>query len=135
MTDPTGSSSTAADLCGRYLAGLADRDVDAIAALLAEDSVSEFPFSPFASKRIVRGVPAEAEFLGYILGLLEHIEIRELEIIAVTRDLAFAEFASDCVTRGGGSYQNRYIVKVDSEAGRITRWREYLDPKAIETVK
>lgn len=51
----------------------------------AEDSVSEFPFSPVAGKRIVKGVPAEAEFLAYILGLLEHIEISELEIIAVTR--------------------------------------------------
>lgn len=58
-----------------------------------------------------------------------------VEAFAVSDDLAFVEFRSDAVTTKGRSYGNYYVAKVQAEAGRITRWVEFFDPRPAEMVR
>lgn len=67
--------------------------------------------------------------------LLAEVKIVHSELFEVSDGLVFAELRSDCTTRKGLKYQNRYVVKVQAEGGRITLWREYFDPRATSTVK
>jgi ketosteroid isomerase-like protein len=127
---------TAAELARAYLRHVEERDAAAVVALLAPHGISEFPFAPAGIQQVYTG-PEEAQaFIGMVIEkLIASIRINDLEITEVSPTLAFAELTSDCETKKGLKYQNRYVVKVTSEAGKITLWREFFDPRATETVK
>jgi ketosteroid isomerase-like protein len=126
---------TAADLCRDYLAALERRDVDAVMALLAPDAESDFPFAPEGIQQTYLGDEVRG-FIDLVIGrLLTEVKIVHSELFEVSDGLVFAELRSDCTTRKGLKYQNRYVVKVQAEGGRITLWREYFDPRATSTVR
>jgi ketosteroid isomerase-like protein len=126
---------TAAQLCREYLAALERRDVDAVLALLAPDAESDFPFAPDGIQQTYVGEDVRG-FIDLVIGrLLTDVKITQSDIFEVDEDLIFAELRSDCTTRKGLKYQNRYVVKVRAQNGRITLWREYFDPRATSTVR
>jgi ketosteroid isomerase-like protein len=132
----TSPTTTAAELCRQYFRHVEEQDVEAIVSLLAPEGVSEFPFAPEGVQRLYVGPDDVKPFLQLVLvRLLESVRVADLEIFEVSADLVFAELTSDCTTRKGLAYRNRYIVKVATEDGRITLWREYFDPRATDTVK
>lgn len=131
----TTTARTAAELCRDYLAALERQDVPALIDLLAPDAITEFPFAPEGIQRLYTGAEVQPFIELVIARLLASVKITDLEITEVSASLIFAELRSDCVTKKGLAYQNRYIVKVTAADGKITLWREYFDPRATETVK
>lgn len=132
MTVP---GATAAELANSYIAALQDRNVAAVLSLLAPDACSEFPFAPdnVPSRFVGRDV---AEFISLVVGqLIERISIQDVEITEVSSTLAFVEMTSDCLTRRGEAYRNRYVIRVESANGQITLWREFFDPLATTVVR
>lgn len=126
---------TAADLCRAYLAALERRDVDAVVALLAPDAESDFPFAPDGIQQTYVGEEVRG-FIDLVIGrLLTEVRITQADLFEVDDSLVFAELRSDCTTRKGLKYQNRYVVKVQAARGKITLWREYFDPRATTTVR
>jgi hypothetical protein len=135
-TSPSTTTSTAAELCREYLRSIAARDVDGMVAVLAADAVSEFPFAPAGTPTSFAGAEAVRGFLDLVIArLLATIELHGLEITEVNPSLAFAEFTSDCTTKKGLRYQNRYVVRVEARDGKVSLWREYFDPRATDAVK
>lgn len=125
------SSRTAASLTEEYLACLERRDVDAAFSLLRADAVSEWPYLPPGLQTLYPTRDSARPFVGLVIeGLLETVSIRDLDITEAGPDLCFAEFRSDCRTKKGVPYRNRYIIKVQAVDGEIVLWREYCDPQA-----
>lgn len=127
---------SAADLIREYLQCLEKRDVDGAFSLLRADAVSEWPYLPEGLQTIYPSAEAAHPFVNQVIrGLLAEVSIVDLEINEVSPYLAFAEFRSDCRTKKGLPYRNRYIVKAVSDGELITLWREYCDPLATKTVQ
>ena len=126
---------SAAELCREYLAALERRDVDAVIELLSADAESDFPFAPEGVQPTYVGAEVRG-FIELVIGkLLTEVKITQADLYEVDDTLVFAELRSDCTTRKGLKYQNRYVVKVAAADGKITLWREYFDPRATTAVR
>jgi ketosteroid isomerase-like protein len=118
----------------RYLAALETFDVSSVMVLVADDMIMEYPFresgdnSP-ENARIIKGRNAVEMALRQGLPLEETIRF-ELESFTSSADrkTVFVECRGDMIMKGGRSYKNRYIFRVDVSDGKIKRVREYLNP-------
>ncbi|MBO6639068.1 MAG: nuclear transport factor 2 family protein [Roseitalea sp.] len=110
-----------------FLQRLIDADVDAIADILTEDAVFEFPFAPEGQPKAIKGRDGIAAYF--------RKTFPKKRITAVTRCLTyemadpstvFQEF--DCAlldVETGARHDNNYCALYDLRDGKIALFREY----------
>lgn len=125
------------DLFITMLTALGAKDFDRFEACLAEDVLLEWPFP------VMEGYPLEQRGARWFRDILE-TSWRDFDPYAyrieVVHDMAaddmlVAEYSSRSrYLPTGAPYANRYVSIVAFSGGRISRWREYLNPQVIAQV-
>ena len=122
------------DLFIKMLTALGTKDFDTFEACLAEDVLLEWPFP------VMEGFPLEQRGAHWFRDILE-ISWRDydpyayrIEVIhdMATDDMLVAEYSSHSrYLPTDMPYSNRYVSILEFSGGRISRWREYLNPQVI----
>lgn len=131
------TSTANRDLFVAMLTALGRKDFDTVENCLAEDVVFEWPFP------VMDGFPAEHRGARWFRQAMEAswrdfadyaYEIEMIHDLA-QEDSLIAEYSSHSrYLPTGQPYSNRYISIFDFAGGRITRWREYVNPMVVAQV-
>lgn len=122
------------EIVRRFLAAEAKQDVQGMADVLAEDIVFEMPFAlPGLPDRVEgKGTVVEflEQFLGKERGMFTGWDLSNIRIYpGGDPDLTFAELdGQGLVVQSGYEYRQKYIILFRVADGRISHWREYLNP-------
>jgi uncharacterized protein len=109
-------------------------DVEAWSDLLAEDAVVEFPYaSALGAPSRFEGKPAIYNYMKNAVAQLQNwvfTDIREYQ--TPIANVMLAEFHGEAVfVATGQSYQQDYVVRLQTQNGKIIHYREYWNPVAI----
>jgi len=126
------------EIVSRFLKAFAKQDVQGMADVLAEDIVFEMPFAlpglpdRVEGKRTVVGFLEK--FLGKEHGMFTGWDIHNIRIYpAGDPDLVFTELdGQGVVAQSGHQYRQKYITMFRVSDGRISHWREYLNPLPLQ---
>lgn len=131
------TSSANRDLFLTMLSALGRKDFNTVESCLAEDILFEWPFP------VMDGFPVEHRGAHWFREAME-TSWRDFDDYAyrveTIHDLVeearlIAEYSSHSRYRPTGEpYSNRYISIFDFGGGRITRWREYVNPRVVAQV-
>jgi ketosteroid isomerase-like protein len=131
------TSQTNLDVFVTMLTALGIKDYDTFEAALAPDVLLEWPFVP------MEGFPEVQTGARWFRDVLE-VSWADFDPynyrIEVIHDLAdpnrlIAEYSSHSrYIPADSPYSNRYIAVLDFADGKITRWREYVNPMVIARV-
>ena len=126
------------EIVSRFLEAEANQDVQGMADVLAEDVVFEMPFAlPGLPDRVEgKGTVVEflEQFLGKERGMFTDWNIYNIRIYpGGDPDLFFAELdGQGVVAQSGYQYRQKYIILFRVSDGRISHWREYLNPIPLQ---
>lgn len=117
-------------LLQRYQTLIMSKDWDNWIELWADDGVCEFPFAPEGHARKLVG---KADILGYMRGYPGEIQIEQvLEMkvhVMADPNVVSAELSvSGRIASTGRPYNQSYVVFIETEGGKIARYREYWNP-------
>jgi ketosteroid isomerase-like protein len=125
---------TGKEVISKFFEAQAKHDVQGMAAVLADNLVFEMPFA-------LPGLPDRVEGKGAVVDFLEQFLGRErgtftgwnLSNVRIypgaDPDLFFAELdGQGVVGKSGYQYRQKYFIFFRVSDGRISRWREYLNP-------
>jgi len=120
----------------RALLGALERlDFDAVAQLLAENAVFDFPFRK--GRQAISGRTAIIDDLR--VGMGGFLRSMKFEVQSLhpceDRGLLVAEYASQGVTVDGRPYANRYAALLRVRDGKIVLFREFFDPTAAAAAR
>ena len=109
-------------------------DVQAWSNLLAEDAVVEFPYaSALGSQGRLEGKSAIYNHMKNAVAQLQNwvfTDVREYQTLIP--NVLFAEFHGEAVfVATGQPYQQDYVVRLETNNGKIIHYREYWNPVAI----
>ena len=109
-------------------------DVQAWSNLLAEDAVVEFPYaSALSSQDRLEGKSAIYNHMKNAVAQLQNwvfTDVREYQTLIP--NVLFAEFHGEAVfVATGQPYQQDYVVRLETNNGKIIHYREYWNPVAI----
>ena len=131
------TSSANRQLFETMLTALGRKDFDTVETCLADDVIFEWPFP------VMEGFPVEHRGARWFRAAME-TSWRDFDDYAyrveAIHDLAdedrlIAEYSSHSrYLPTGEDYSNRYISVFDFAGGRITRWREYVNPQVVARV-
>jgi len=127
-----------AEIVSGFLEAEAKQDVLGMADALAENIVFEMPFAlPGLPDRVEgKGIVVEflEKFLGKERGMFTGWDLHNIRIYpGADPDLVFAELdGQGVVAQSGYQYRQKYIILFRVSDGRISRWREYLDPIPLQ---
>jgi len=122
----------------RFLQAEAQQDVQGMAEVLAEDIVFEMPFALPGLPDRVEGKATVIEFLERFLGkehgMFTGWDLRNIRIYpGGDPDLFFTEVdGQGVVVQSGHQYRQKYIILFRVSDGRISHWREYLNPIPLQ---
>jgi uncharacterized protein len=122
------------EIVSKFLEAEAKQDVQGMADVLAENIVFEMPFAlPGLPDRVEgKGTVVEflEQFLGKERGFFTGWDLHDIRIYpGGDPDLFFAELAGQgVVAQSGHQYRQKYIILFRVSDGRISHWREYLNP-------
>ena len=126
------------EIVSRFLEAEAKQDVQGMADVLAENIVFEMPFAlPGLPDRVEgKGTVVEflEQFLGKERGMFTDWNIYNIRIYpGGDPDLSFAELdGQGVVAQSGYQYRQKYIILFRVSDGRISHWREYLNPIPLQ---
>jgi ketosteroid isomerase-like protein len=118
----------------KFLEAEAKQDVRGMADVLAENIVFEMPFALPGLPDRVEGKATVVEFLEQFLGkergFFTGWDLHDIRIYpGGDPDLFFAELnGQGVVAQSGYQYRQKYIILFRVSDGRISHWREYLNP-------
>ena len=109
-------------------------DVQAWSNLLAEDAIVEFPYaSALGSQGRLEGKSAIYNYMKNAVTQLQNwvfTDVREYQTLMP--NVLFAEFHGEAVFAATGQpYQQDYVVRLETNNGKIIHYREYWNPVAI----
>jgi ketosteroid isomerase-like protein len=117
-----------------WLAAQARKDRPALAEMIAEDAVFEYPFdrsgkTEAGSWRVFRGRDAVLKnYIDVAFARLSPIGWTEREMtVSADGKRVFVEALGDMAINGV-PYRNRYVLRFDIKDDRITHMKEYLNP-------
>ena len=122
------------EIVSRFLEAEAKQDVQGMAGVLAENIVFEMPFALPGLPDRVEGKGTVVEFLDRFLGKKHGFftgwDLHNIRIYpGGDPDLFFAELdGQGVVVQSGYQYRQKYIILSRVSDGRISHWREYLNP-------
>ncbi|MFJ6695773.1 nuclear transport factor 2 family protein [Streptomyces sp. NPDC091272] len=128
------ATSTPADVYRHGLRLLLDKNIAAWVDLWDEQGIFEFPFAPDGWPRWLEGRVAVAE---YMRGYPDHIDLHDfprVEIIeTVDPEVIVVEMRGvGRLVATDAPFDMSYIAVVTVRAGRITRYRDYWNPLAVQ---
>lgn len=129
---------TAAELAERCIRFLAAKDMDALNELFDDDARWELAYpldGVDGDDLIVTGKAVLSKFHRMLMRGIDHVDMFDIDVHAVSDDLAFAQFRSSGVTVKGTPYGNRYVARCDARNGRIVHWLEFFDPRPAEMIR
>jgi ketosteroid isomerase-like protein len=135
-TNATSGTATAETLGREYLRALQAKDKAAILAILADDfelvvpcALSGVNDNSSATWRGLTGPEGADINLDQAFEKIEPICYPDLEFTSgANPDIAFAEGLGEMRMMTDRHYRNIYVFRFDSEAGKIKRIREYVNP-------
>jgi uncharacterized protein len=114
----------------RALESLRAGDVDGFIAMYDDDAVHEFPFAAEGRPERLEGKPAIAEYMKNLparvkFDSFDHVRVRE----------AGDELIVEATGRGtrpgsGASFHMQYVWFITHKDGRVSRFRDYMNPRA-----
>ena len=109
-------------------------DVEAWSDLLAEDAIVEFPYaSALGSQGRLEGKVAIYNYMKNAVTQMQNwvfTDVREYQTLIP--NVLFAEFHGEAVfVATGQPYQQDYVVRLETNNGKIIHYREYWNPVAI----
>jgi len=122
------------EVVSRFLQAEGKQDVEGMADVLAEDIVFEMPFALPGLPDRVEGKGTVVEFLKGFLGkergFFTGWDLHNIQIYpGGDPGLFFAELdGQGVVVQSGHQYRQKYIILFRVSDGRISHWREYLNP-------
>jgi ketosteroid isomerase-like protein len=127
------STQVALDTADRFLAAMADEDIDAIADSVAADAVLVHPFTFDGSQDPQVRFEGEDAILGYVETVFSNFAtiVWRDEEVHLTDDGAtvFIEVKGDfTLARDGSGYDNAYVIRLDISDGEVVRSAEYYNP-------
>jgi ketosteroid isomerase-like protein len=126
------------EIVTKFLEAEAKQDVQGMAAVLAENIVFEMPFALPGLPNRVEGKGTVVEFLEQFLGkergMFTGWDLHNIRIYpGGDPDLFFAELdGQGVVAKSGYQYRQKYIILFRVSDGRISQWREYLNPIPLQ---
>ncbi len=101
-------------------------------ALFADNAVIEFPYAHDTPTRLV-GRDAIARFSAEIFPLFDDLRFSALRVYQTTDPaVILAEVhGSARITITGATYEQDYVMYLQSQSGRIVHYREYWNPMAV----
>lgn len=118
-----------------FFAALEAQDLESLAGLLSEDSLTVLPMSHGASVDPNKVLPGRAAGLAHYEGAFGRFEtIRYTDHVVSVADegrVVFVENRAECILADGRPYANVYVWRFELEpgpAGRIVGIREYVNP-------
>lgn len=123
------STSTAAELLGRYVAALARKDIDDVVALFADDIMLETPCMPEpAPRRMVGRAQIAPLFQSTFSKVFKVFSWDAIEVHASDDpQLAFAVGKCNVELSDGRNYRNDVAIHVRVRDGRIVMLCEFFD--------
>ena len=125
------TSSANRDLFVAMLTALGRKDFETVESCLAEDILLEWPFP------VMDGFPLEHRGARWFLDAMR-TSWRDFDDYAyrieAIHDLAAEDRSHSRYQPPGLPYTNRYISIYDFTDGRITRWREYVNPRIVAQI-
>lgn len=100
------------------------RDTEAAVDLFVPGAELHFP--RFAPRRVYRGDPQLQEFFAWVTGILPRSTFAADRITA-NADSAIVEFETAGVSAAGHEFDNSGALVIDTQDGRISAVRVYLD--------
>lgn len=130
MKDQENARNQTLALLERYQMLIMSKDWDNWIELWADDGVCEFPFAP---KGHVQKLVGKSDILDYMSGYPGEIEIEnvlEMRVHAMAEpNVISAELSvSGRVASTGRPYNQSYVVFIETEGGKIAKYREYWNP-------
>ena len=126
------------EVVSRFLEAEAKQDVQGMGDVLAENIVFEMPFALPGLPDRVEGKGTVVEFLEQFLGKERGVftgwNLSNIRIYpGGDPDLFFAELdVQGVVVQSGYQYRQKYIILFRISDGRISHWREYLNPIPLQ---
>ena len=126
------------EIISKFFEAQAKQDVQGMADVLAENIVFEMPFAlPGLPDRIEgKGTVVKflEQFLGKERGLFTGWDLHNIRIHpGGDPNLFFAELdGQGVVAQSGYQYRQKYIILFRVSDGRISHWREYLNPIPLQ---
>jgi ketosteroid isomerase-like protein len=124
-----GSNVTAA---GRFFETLMAKDLPGWVDLFAEDANMELPFHPPGFHAERHGRNAIERTMGEAFEVWEEVHFTGPTLYETTDpDVVIAETSGNIKLSTGGHYRNTFIMLFFFSEGKITLWREYLNPLVL----
>jgi ketosteroid isomerase-like protein len=122
--------SAGTEIVERYIAVMNELDMDALAAILADDVVVRLPFAPDPVPKRTEGKEAVLALYGGFPSLVSPLGFHDLVVSPLAADGEFlAEYRSDCTMLSTGRpYRNGYVSTFTVRDGRIAAFAEFFDP-------
>lgn len=125
--------SMTAQIFAAHLA-LSTTDIQAWADLLAEDAVVEFPYaSALGSPERLEGKLAIYNYMKNAIAQMQNLTFTNIrEYQTSNPDVLFAEVHGEATMFATGRhYQQDYVMRLKTKAGKILHYREYWNPSAV----
>lgn len=124
---------SAVDTARECLDMIQNFDIAGAVGRFAPDGVLELPMRPKPLERQLRGADIE-KFMRLLPKLFARLDFVERRYHQTTEaNIAVVEYKGDAVTHTGVPYLNTYIAVFEfDEEGRVSLWREYFDPLALQ---
>lgn len=108
------------------------KDVQALMNLYAEDAVVEYPYA-FDTPRRLEGKKAIYNYLKDALAQMQDLKFTNVRIYPTTDpNVLLAEVQGEAVIAATGlSYQQEYVIRLETKNGQIAHYREYWNPKIV----
>ena len=126
------------EIVSKFLEAEARQDVEGMADVLAEDIVFEMPFALPGLPDRVEGKRTVVDFLERFLGkgrgMFTGWDLHNIRIYpSGDPELFFTELdGQGVVAQSGYQYRQKYIILFRISEGRISHWREYLNPLPLQ---
>lgn len=126
------------EVVSRFLEAEAKQDIQGMADVLADDIVFEMPFALPGLPDRVEGKGTVVEFLEQFLGkehgMFKGWDLRNIRIYPGGEpNLFFTELdGRGVVAQSGYQYRQKYIILFRVSDGRVSHWREYLNPLPLQ---
>ena len=130
----TGSGSTSnIERAKRFVSCISAGGLSDLGDLCHNDLTMELPFASDPSQKKTAGKQACLEKLAYIGEAFDSFAIVPHELYeAPSRSTVIVEATSFGRYKGGGHfYQNRYVLVLHFENGKVALWREFFNPLLI----
>ena len=125
--------STTTQIFAAHLA-LIGTDIQAWADLLAEDAVVEFPYaSALGSLERLEGKKAIYNYMKNAIAQMQNLTFTNIrEYQTSNPDVLFAEVHGEAMmVPTGRHYQQDYVMRLETKAGKIFHYREYWNPSTV----